>query len=29
MPELKLEYSLVDDRYEVRERLGLGGAWAC
>jgi serine/threonine protein kinase len=24
MPELKLENSLVDDRYEVRERLGLG-----
>ncbi len=24
MPELKLEHSLVDDRYEVRERLGLG-----
>jgi serine/threonine protein kinase len=24
MPELKLENSLVDDRYEIRERLGLG-----
>lgn len=24
MPELRLEQSLVDDRYEVRERLGLG-----
>src|SRR5919201_1842296 len=24
MPELRLENSLVDDRYEVRERLGLG-----
>ncbi len=24
MPELKLEHSLVDDRYEIRERLGLG-----
>jgi serine/threonine protein kinase len=24
MPELKLANSLVDDRYEVRERLGLG-----
>jgi serine/threonine protein kinase len=24
MPELKLENSLVDERYEVRERLGLG-----
>ncbi|MFN0120367.1 MAG: serine/threonine protein kinase [Blastocatellia bacterium] len=24
MPELKLENSLVDDRYEVRDRLGLG-----
>jgi len=24
MPELKLENTLVDDRYEIRERLGLG-----
>ncbi len=24
MPELKLENSLVDDRYEIGERLGLG-----
>ncbi|HZN10757.1 MAG TPA: hypothetical protein VFC61_03705, partial [Blastocatellia bacterium] len=24
MPELRLENSLVDERYEIRERLGLG-----